>query len=935
MEGAFQSSGTGYEVRFGEYRFLPGSGVLLRQDSPVRIGSRARMLLRTLAQNPGETIGYAELISSAWPGIHVDEANLRVQMSALRRLLDAGSSGPSHISNTPGRGYALTCPPVPNPENQLGAGLNAMGLISPLSSMIGRGEDVAIALDRLQRHRCLSIVGPGGIGKTRLAVELCWCLADDDQFRICFVDLAPLASADLVPAAIAATFGGTGDPHNAPEQLILAAVRATPTLLVLDNCEHVLDVTAALAGRLLLQAPDLRILVTSREPFLIDGEAVLRLGGLELPPEGTMPPSLVEALNYPGIELLVERAMAAQSVSFSDQDVPALVQIARRLDGIPLAIELAAGRIEAIGVEALAHALEGQISLLDGGKRTALPRHRTLAATLEWSFNLLSEDERNLLVMLSVFQGEFQLEAAGQVSKSEFESLLRLVASLVTKSFVIVSRSGQSVRYRLLETTRAFCASRLADRADAPEIQHRHAAHLVTELAQAIRIGGTNAEGRGDHNAELRRIAADIRAAIAWGLREGGDARLAVQLIVESGPMWLRLSMLKDYALVIERAIDIFSNHPDLDETDLVWLAPSLHKAWYNSLGLSPKVQPMLIKAIDVAHRTENRSCHLDCLWAMFGTRLTQARYGDALIYAREFQQVAEASGDTAQIAMAHRIVALSMWRDGNLVDAARHGRAALRSNAQMTAHVQLDLMYKQGVTSRANMSNLLWLTGQADAALDLAHEAVTVGLSGDLLGLAYGLGMMIIPLTFWVGDIEQAESLSALLMKISAENDYSYWGRWGRTYQSAVHRLKHGVAAPDDAIIAYADELDGLHRHILATILPGLPMAWITQMDGEEKRHHPHWSTAELQRIAAMQLLSGGDAEGARAQLEFAFETARSQGAMAWELRIATNLAELDLHSGYQTLARDRLSESLRRMTQGTKTQDVRQARRLLSAIK
>ncbi|MDS9468813.1 winged helix-turn-helix domain-containing protein [Paracoccus sp. MBLB3053] len=930
MDDAFQYSERQREVRFGEFRFFFSSGVLLRQDSPVRIGSRARMLLQRLAQSPGETIGYAELISSAWPGIHVDEANLRVQMSTLRRLLDAGSPGPSHIVNTPGRGYSLNCEQLPGPECSPKIGQNVVGLLAPLSTMIGRGEDMAVALDRLQCHRCLSIVGPGGIGKTRLAVSLCWHIAEADDRRICFVDLAPLGSSDLVPATIAATLGGTEELHAPAEQRILTAIRGSPTLLVLDNCEHVLEATAELANTLLQQAPELRILATSREPFLIDGEAVLRLGGLALPPDDPVPASLAEALDYPAIELLVDRAMAAHGVVFSGQDVPALVRIAQRLDGIPLAIELAASRIEAIGVAALAQALDGQITLLDGGKRSASPRHRTLVATLEWSFDLLSDDERNLLVTLSVFQGEFQLEGAGQVSQTEFESLLRLVSSLVTKSFIIVSRSGQTVRYRLLETTRAFCAARMASRADASEIQRRHAAHLVTELALAIGAGSANAEG----NAELRRIAADVRAALAWGLCEGGDARLAVQLIVESGPLWLRLSMLKDYALIIERAIDVFSTHPELDETDLVWLAPSLHKAWYNSLGLSQKVQPMLIRAIDVARRTGNRSCHLDCLWAMFGTRLTQARYGGALAYAREFQQVAEASGDAAQIAMAHRIVALSMWRDGNLSDAARHGRAALRSNAQMTAHVQLDLMYKQGVTSRANMSNLLWLTGQADAALDLAHEAVTVGLSGDLLGLAYGLGMMIIPLTFWVGDIEQAESLSALLMKISSENDYSYWGRWGRTYQSAVHRLRHGAAAPDDAIDAYAAEMDGLHRHILATILPDQPLEWVTQHDAAEVRTAPHWCTAELQRIAALQLLAKGDTEGARAQLAFAFDTARGQGATAWALRIATNIADLERHSGETDAARDMLTETLGRMSQGAKTRDVRRARRLLAEL-
>ncbi|WP_134681854.1 ATP-binding protein [Paracoccus ravus] len=919
------------EIRFGHYRYFPGRGVLLRQSETVRIGSRAMALLDRLAQEPGQIVGSAELIASAWPGTHVDEANLRVQMSALRRLLDAGAAGPSHITNAPGRGYALTCLPAACPRPEPVPSHGTVGLVSPVTPMIGRGEAVALALDRMQRHRCLSVVGPGGIGKTRLAIELCWCLAEEEALRICFVDMAPLASAELVAATVAATLCAPGVSPDPPESRILAAVQM-PTLLVLDNCEHVLEATAALAARLLRQAPELRILATSREPFLIEGEAILRLGGLALPSEQAMPATMGAALDYPGVELLVERAMAAQAMAFCDQDVPALVRIASRLDGIPLAIELAAGRIEAIGLEPLARALEGRISLLDAGRRAALPRHRTLAATLQWSFDLLSEEERDLLVVLSAFQGEFQLEAALRVSARDFETLLRLVASLVTKSFVIVSCSGEAMRYRLLETTRAFCTALLAARRDARDIQHRHAAHHVSELAQAI---GAGAGDLGlDRNGELRRIAADVRAAICWGLGKDGDARLAVELIVESGPMWLRLSMLKEYALIIERAMDILAAHPELDETDLVWLAPSMHKAWYNSLGLSPKIQPMLIKAIEVARRTGNRSCLLDCLWTMFGTRLTQARYGDALTYAREFQAVAEASGDAAQIAMAHRIVALGMWRDGNLGDAGRHGRAALRSTAQMTAHVQLDLMYKQGVTARANMSNHLWLTGQADAALDLAHEAVTVGLSGDLLGLAYGLGMMIIPLTFWVGDIEQAEALSALLMKVSVENDFSYWAKWGRTYQGAVHRLRHGAPAADDAIELYGDELDGLHRHILATILPGLAMDWVTRLDPDAPRGRPHWCSAELQRIAALHLLADGDAEAARAQLEFASRTARAQGAVAWELRAATNLAELDRERGQPLSAQRRLGDVLGRIPQGQRTRDVTQARTLMQAL-
>lgn len=857
-------------------------------------------------------------------------------MSSLRRLLDAGQEETSHITNAPGRGYSLTSLATDiAPSRASDFGKTPIGLVSPLSTIVGRGEDVSATIERIGRYRCVTLVGPGGIGKTRVAVEACWCMTYDDSRRICFVDLAPLASADFVAATIASVLDLEGGDQASPELRILRALKEEPTLLVLDNCEHVLDVTAGLVERLLKGVGTLRVLATSREPFLLEGEATVRLGGLGLPGEDDILPTLEAAMAYPAVELLAERAISsAQTVALDNDDVIDLIHICRRLDGIPLAIELAAARIEAIGVGALSKILDEQFAILGEVRRSAPPRHRTLTAMLEWSFDMLGDDERDLLVTLSVFRGEFEMEGAIVVSPMEPEVILRRLSGLITKSLIIVSRTGNRILYRLLETTRAFCEPKLRQRCDANDVYRRHAEYLVGYLAKTRKLDVTSMAEKSMVSAELRSVVSDVRWAINWGLSLEGDSRQAVRLIVDSGPMWLRLSMLKDYALVIEQAIDILSADPDFTDTDLIWLAPSLHKAWYNSLGLSAKVQPLLVKTVEVARRENETSCLLDCLWALFGTRLTQARYGAALAYAREFQGVAERSSDAAQNAMAQRIVALSMWRNGDLTSALEHGKAAIRSRAVMTAHVQLDLMYKQGVASRANFSNLLWLVGQPDAALDLAHEAMTIGLSGDLLGLSYGLGQTIIPLAFWVGDIEQASSLSALLVKIAMENDLGYWAKWGRTFQSAAYRLKHGVVLTDDAIIMHQDGLDGLHRHILATILPDLPIAWVTALDSEERREHPHWCTAELQRVAGLHLFKAGDFEGARAQLEYAADTANSQSALAWELRAATSLAELDMREGMARAARGRLKDILGRIKEGSKTADVRNARRLFANL-
>lgn len=913
------------EIRFGEFRFFPERGMLLRHEDAVRIGSRALALLGALAARPGQFVSPAELMKAGWPDTHVDDSNLRVQMSALRKTLDDRDTEDSLIANAPGRGYALRAIAAPAAPHEAQPGAPSHGLPSPATKLIGRAEVVAAGVDRLPKHRCVTLVGPGGIGKTRVAIEIARTMAARADLAVCFVDLAPLASGELVAATAAAALT-PGDTTDAPpEKRILHAVRRVPTLLVLDNCEHILDTVASLAALLLNEAPDLRILATSREPLLIDGEATIRLAGLEAPPPDRPPATVAEALAYPAIELLAERAAAnAQLDEFDDSDVEDLVGISHRLDGIPLAIELAAARVEAVGLPALAKLLDKQFSVLGEGRRTALPRHRTLTATLEWSFGMLSQQERDILVALSVFQGEFTMDAALAVAQAEPELALKSVADLVTKSLIMVGRRGTAIRYRLLETTRSYCADKLASDARAGDIHRDYANDLIRYLAALRGAGKADPQAL---IAEFRAIVADVRNAIDWGLKRADDPRLGVKLVVESSPVWLRLSMLAEYARTIESAIDLLSDDPRVDDADLIWLAPSLHKAWYNAFGLSDKVQPLLIKAAKAARKYGDIACELDCLWTLFGTRLTEARYAESLDYARQFGAVAATTGDVARLAMAERILAISLWRGGDFSMSMNHGRNALRSKTEIKDHEKFDLVYRQGVASRANMTGLLWLRGQTDAAIALAHEAIALGLSEDLLGLSYGLSQTIIPLAFWIGDLDLAESHAALLIKIATDNDFGHWVKWGRTYRSAAHRLRHATVESDDAIEQYWSGLDGLHRHILATILPDLP----GDLDAENGAA-PHWCSAELLRVAGLSLLNAGDGTAARAKLQSACDTARRQGGLGWELRAVNSLAMLDIQDGRPADARQRLDDILPRIAEGAGTADVKAAKSLLA---
>ena len=307
-------SGTADEVRFGAFRYLPDHSLLLKDGKRVRIGSRGLCLLKVLAANPGQFVPNDLLIAAAWPNTRVDDTNLRVQMTALRRLLSVEGDD-MRIANAPGRGYALMIAPGESdtgdwPARPLDEPSPTTILPAQLTSLVGREDSVATVVKHLSARRVVSVVGPGGIGKTRVAIEACSRLIDESHLRICFVDLSPLSSGEFVASAVASALLINDESKTAPIEKIVLELQRSPILLALDNCEHVLDTVATLSEGLLRAAPDLRILATSREPLLVDGEVIVRLAGLGGPGDGAGPITLAQALVFPAIRLFAERAAA-------------------------------------------------------------------------------------------------------------------------------------------------------------------------------------------------------------------------------------------------------------------------------------------------------------------------------------------------------------------------------------------------------------------------------------------------------------------------------------------------------------------------------------------------------------------------------------------------------------------------------------------------
>jgi predicted ATPase/DNA-binding winged helix-turn-helix (wHTH) protein len=804
---------------FGSFEFHPSRSVLLKDGKRVRIGSRALALLGVLARAPGQFIPNDELMAAAWPGISVEDTNLRVQMAALRRLLGAEDAGGNLISNAPGRGYALTASVLRHELSadsaypRAGDEVPHVDIPIPLTPLVGREEAIAAILDRLATRRLVSVVGPGGIGKTRVVVEVCRDAGARNDGRTVFVDLSPLAASGFVAGAVAIALGIELTSTTAATDALTAHLRHAPTLLVLDNCEHLLDATAELAEGLLRGAPALRILTTSREPLRVEGEVTVRLSGLETPEEEEAL-SEAEALSFPAMEMFVERASAEVDIRpLTSTDLSLVARICRRIDGIPLAIELAAARVSQLGLRELAALLDSRFALLSEGRRTGLPRHRTLRATLDWSYDALSENERRLLDRLSVMRASFSIDAAAAIAGLSASNAASLLSGLVSKSLVVATHTNQQVRYRLLETTRDFAEEKLAAYPDANETRRRHAAYFA----------GLLADRAGEDQRDFRQIVDDVRAAVAWGLSENGDAGLGVRLAIDSAAMWLRLSATSDYAHLLDRlATDLLQN-PRLGGSELVPLYAMVHHAHYNALGLAPNIERIVHEGLRLANESGDTRHQLLFLYNLFGTRLTQGRYGESEEYAGRFLALARAIGEPAPLAMGQRIVGLSQWRNGKLLQALDYGEAALagqvRGAASSADHA---MVYKQGVTARANHANLLWLLwllGRADDAVQLADEAIEVGLASDVTGLCYSLSMTIVPLSFWIGDTVRARKQTDLLLDLAERHDLGFWLFWGRAHDAALYRLS-GQGAADDFLTRNANAMGGLHRHIMATIV-------------------------------------------------------------------------------------------------------------------
>jgi predicted ATPase/DNA-binding winged helix-turn-helix (wHTH) protein len=742
-------------VSFGPYRLYPTERRLERNDEAVVIGSRSLEILIALVERAGEILCQRELMARVWPDIVVEEANLRGHILGLRRALHDGKDGVRYVANVPGRGYCFVAP-----VERVVAAPRALpatpGRVLPPRPMrmVGRVEAVSELSSLLRSRRLVSVVGAGGIGKTTVAVAVAHALLDDFENAVFFIDVGTLTDAALLPFSIASALGFHPQGSD-PMAALLAFLGGRRLLLVLDCCEHVIAAAAVAAERLFSEAPQIHLLVTSREALRAEGEHVHLLRPLETPPSGAEL-TAVEALASPAVQLFMERAAASgHRLPLSDGDANIVADVCSRLDGIPLAIELAASRAGTYGIRGTADLLDSGVRLAWRGRRSAVPRHQTLQAMFDWSYHLLSERDRRVLYRVSIFVGPFTLEAVQAVAADAEVDRLEVTSALtnlVDKSLVSTLADEAHIVFRLLDTTRAYAAAKLASSGEQDEIAGKHASYYSEKLkAQAIdpiTFRGRNFSAYAPH-------VGNVRAALVWSFSDRGDRVTAVQLAARSAPLFLGLGLLVECTRWCERGLAAMDDCQRGTKVELALCEAFAITAMYTD-GNGDEVRAALERGLEVAERLGERR---RSLYLLDGLNIFLARRGDmhgALEGAKRSIDAARNIGNDNDIAMA-------IWFMGNVYHVLGDHEKAQRhlelgfERAPVAAQADIDFFGDRHVCARIVLARILWLRGFPDRAASLAREAIGEAEHRDhpvTLALCLIYACMV---SLWCGDLAEA----------------------------------------------------------------------------------------------------------------------------------------------------------------------------------
>jgi predicted ATPase/DNA-binding winged helix-turn-helix (wHTH) protein len=927
-------------LSFGPFELSIGNRLLTNGTKVVPLGARAMDILVVLVEQANKVVSRRTLIERVWPKRGADEVSLRVHISALRKALAQGDPTRRYIANVPGRGYSfvvpITSPAFETSEIDLAA---RSWLPARLTRMVGRKDAVATIQAKLASQKFVTIVGPGGVGKTTVAVEVAHEMRSIFHDRVRFVDLSTLGDVPLVAPAVASSFGLTIQTNDVVPALIERLLEA-PTLLVLDGCEHLIDGASALAEKLFCGVPTLHLLATSREALRVEGENVHELAALACPP-ADHEISASRALEYPAVQLLVDRVRAVRGhFELADADAPIAARICRRLDGIALAIELAAGRVDIYGLGKTASLLDDHLNLSWAGRRTAAARHQTLNATLEWSYDLLDERERLVLSRLGVFSGGFTFEAAIAVVADDRADEARVsdcVWELRSKS--LIAAYGHESRLRLLDTTRAFALQRLAKSDEQNHFRRRHALYFCDLFRQGAAMdasGWPKALGIEVDN---------LRAALNWAFSGAGDAEIGIEFAAASAGTWMGMSLLTECREWMAKAISRLNDANSGTRQEMV-IQSALASCMMFTGGMTEESYATWAKTCLLAEGLKDAEHQLVSLLVLWAHQIRIPNYPEAVGLADRCGDVAERSGDRGAIAMANYMRGVSYHHTGRILQAEDCLELSLHRDDEAARQ---SLIKRFGYDRKADalgvLANLVWLRGSPDHARRLNRMSIAEARQLDqAVPLCVALTWASFNMYLTNSDDDETEGLADELVEHAGKYAVESYHGFGLAMQ-ALCRARRGAAEAAAATLYSGLEKLSAARYGVFNWFLQAELARCTAAAGRPRQaleifeaakinlDEGQWYAPELLRIRGELALSNNEGLAVcRNYFVRALDSSARQASLSWELRAATSLVIAEKSIEKKEAASKTLQAVYTKFREGFDTFDLRLAAQVLN---
>jgi predicted ATPase/DNA-binding winged helix-turn-helix (wHTH) protein len=947
-------------INFGHFSIVPHRRQLLAEGRPVRLGGRAFDLLLALIETPGAVIGKDELLSRIWPGRIVEENRLQNEIWVLRKAFGADRE---LIRTVSGRGY-LFAGEIRRVGVGVGARLVPASLVAPappcpltnlsesISELIGREAALSEVTDLVTTRRLVTLTGEGGIGKTRLGLQVARQLLPEFADGVWVTELAPLADPALVPVTVATALGLELTGGAISPERVANMLSEKQLLLVLDNCEHLVGAATEIAETLLRCSSTMRVLATSREPLRAEGEYIYRVPPLEVPAQGIE--DVEEVLHHSSVRLFVARARAIDPHFPPDRpNAAAAAVICRRLDGIPLAIELAAACGAALGIAEIAARLDDRFSLLTSGHRRALPRHQTLRATFDWSYELLPQPERFALHRLAIFAGGFTLAAASAViagTDTATSDVLHHLANLVVKSLVVADIGGSLTRYQLLETTRAYALERLVQNGELDAVARRHAGFYrdLFERAETEWETRPTAEWLADYGWHL----GNLRAALDWAFSPGGDLSVGVALTTAAVPLWMHLSLMEECGGRVEQALAGMEAGTSQDARREMKLHAALAGSLIYTKAEAAEIGAAWTKALELAESLDDAEFQLRALRGLQFFHVASNRYRAALEVAKKFHSLAAKRSDPNDRLIGERMIAVSQHYFGDQRSARRHIERALADGLapNRRSHI-IRFQVDQGIAARVFLGRILWLQGFPDQAMHAAESSVEdARAAGHVISLCYALAYAACPIAFWIGNLAAAEHYAETLLDHSTRHGLVLWHALGRSHRGVLV-IKRGDATAGLGLLRAGRDEFGKERFAERSLVFLTEAAEALGRAGDVAdglavveeaiaacgQTEGRFVLAELLRVKGeLFLLQGACGAAAAAEDHFrqALDVSCRQGAFSWKLRAGTSLARLWRDQGRRKKAQQLLVPIHGRFTEGFETADLKAAKAVIDAL-